>query len=360
MNDHSFNGYRKMALGSQAARTGGGDVFAAKLQIKRGMVALGLLGICASILLAAHYGFIAIGSAVAVAGWSCLAAMMLFHLVPLTLCGLAWLAQQRPPPARLASYLWFRWTRDAGNDLLGMLPGSGELLGIRAMTVAGIEVVTAIASLIVDLTLELGGQVVFTLLGLALLLLKQPDHALISWTLTGLAFIALPLAAFVLAQRFGFFHLVECLAERLARDRGWIGLKRMTGIHDRIHNLYADHPRIFLSFALHLVAWLIGTGEAGIALYFMGIPMGIASLVVLESLSYALRSAAFFIPAAMGVQEAGYALLGPLFGIPPEYALALSFLKRGRAFALATPGLIVWQMVENGHATWALRRLRLP
>jgi glycosyltransferase 2 family protein len=40
-------------------------------------------------------------------------------------------------------------------------------------------------------------------------------------------------------------------------------------------------------------------------------------------------------------------LLGPLFGLPAEAALALSLLKRGRDIAIGIPVLLIWQFLEG-------------
>ena len=70
-------------------------------------------------------------------------------------------------------------------------------------------------------------------------------------------------------------------------------------------------------------------------------------MVAIESLLFAIRNAAFMVPSGLGVQEGAYALLGPLFGLPPEAALALSLLKRARDVAVGVPALISWQIVEG-------------
>ena len=57
-----------------------------------------------------------------------------------------------------------------------------------------------------------------------------------------------------------------------------------------------------------------------------GLPFG--AVLVIESLLYAARTAAFAVPHAVGVQEGAYLLLGAGFGLTPEMSLALSLLKR--------------------------------
>ena len=53
------------------------------------------------------------------------------------------------------------------------------------------------------------------------------------------------------------------------------------------------------------------------------------------------------VPSGLGVQEGAYALLGPLFGLPADAALALSLLKRARDLAIGIPLLLGWQVIES-------------
>ena len=62
---------------------------------------------------------------------------------------------------------------------------------------------------------------------------------------------------------------------------------------------------------------------------------------------FLLRSAAFVVPGGIGVQEAGYALVAPLFGLPAESALALALAKRARDLAIGIPTLLLWQATET-------------
>ncbi len=306
-----------------------------------------ILGVLSGACLVAWQGFAAVGDALRLAGFPCLAVICAFQLVPLSLCALAWRALFKGKRPDSSSFIWFRWMRDAGGDVLGIIPAGGEMIGIRAMTRRGITMTTATASTVVDLTMEMTSQAAFTVLGCVLLLIERPGSHLISWTLAGIATIIFLAGAFALAQRFGLFRLLENLAGRLAVNQGWSHLPDLGGLHDRIHAIYADRPGIARAVSIHFIAWIVGIGEAGIILAFMGVPMGLASLIMLESLTYALRSAAFFVPAAAGVQEGGYILVGAALGLGPEFALALSLMKRARELTLGVTGLVVWQSIEG-------------
>ncbi len=69
---------------------------------------------------------------------------------------------------------------------------------------------------------------------------------------------------------------------------------------------------------------------------------------MIEGLLYAIRSVAFAVPNAVGVQEGAYIMLGASFGLTPEMALALSLLKRARDLALGLPVLAAYQLLESG------------
>ena len=299
---------------------------------------LAMVGVAAVVLLVGHYGVEAVTGALAVAGWRGFALVVAFNLLPLALCGLAWRALLRPPPASGAAFFLFRLVRYAGS----LLPPSGPVLGIRAMGLAGIDLDLAVASTLVDNTIEMASQVVFTLAGVIVLISARAGGTIIGSAFAALAILIALVAGFVLLQHYDLLRLLPRLSER-----GWSALARVTGIQDRIRAIYADRSGLGRAFVLHLLAWFVSVGEGGIALYLLGHPLGAAPLLALESLSYALRGVSFFIPASAGIQEGGYVLLGGLFGLPPEIALALSLLKRGRELLLAALGFVTWQAMEH-------------
>jgi hypothetical protein len=56
------------------------------------------------------------------------------------------------------------------------------------------------------------------------------------------------------------------------------------------------------------------------------------------------------VPGALGIQEAAYAGLAPVFGLPQEIGLAASLLKRARELTIGIPVLLVWQAMEGQRA----------
>jgi putative membrane protein len=225
---------------------------------------------------------------------------------------------------------------------------------------AGISTTIATASTIVDVTLELFGQLGYTALGLFCLLYLRPDLEIAPTVAIGLAVAGLLAAGFLGFQRHGFD-----LLDRFARvlGRGWADKTAVgaAALHAALVAIYRRRARVFWSFALHLACWIASTLEAWLALRFAGASLGFATVLLIESLLYAARSVAFAVPNAVGVQEGAYIILGASFGLTPETALALSLLKRARDLAIGLPALGVWQWLE-GARLWrriATRRARV-
>ena len=127
-------------------------------------------------------------------------------------------------------------------------------------------------------------------------------------------------------------------------------VKQGVSFRAAIEELYGSPPRLAASAALHLLAWIGSGGGTFIAFRLVGGQINLANAVALEALLCTIRSIAVFVPAAIGVQEAGYSMLAPLFGVPAELGLAVSLLKRAREIVLGVPALIYWQSVESRRA----------
>jgi putative membrane protein len=177
----------------------------------------------------------------------------------------------------------------------------------------------------------------------------------------GVAVAALIALAFVVVQRHGF-----ALFDRFARalGRGWADrtASEVAAVHAVLAQIYGRKSGLCSGFLLHLACWVASATEIWIALRLAGTPLDFSAVIVIESLLYAIRTVAFAIPNAVGVQEGAYIVLGAAFGLTPEMALALSLLKRARDLVIGLPALGMWQAVEGGRL-WrrlAPRSVALP
>jgi len=306
-----------------------------------------VLGLATLISLVGFYGFTEISAALAGAGWSILA-VVAFHFIQIFFSAEAWrTVMPRSPTLSLLKVIGLRWIREAVNALLPVAQIGGEFVGARLLVLRGVRVSAASASVTVDLSLEMISQIVFTLFGIGLLMIRPHDEQIIQWILGLTAAATAVVIAFVLTQRFGLFRLIERGLMRVADRTGWSLSGQVSGLHDAIVAVYREPRRLCLACGHHLISWLLGGVEVVLALYVLGVEVDLREGLIIESLGQALRAAGFAIPGSLGVQEGGYILVCGLLGVGPQAAIELSLVKRIREVVLGVPGLIAWQIIEG-------------
>jgi putative membrane protein len=304
-----------------------------------------IVGLAAMAALVGYFGAGAVLRSLLAVGAGGFVAICLIHLVLIAVMGIAW--QALVPGARPLIMIWGRLVRDSGSEVLPLSQVGGYVLGARAVTLTGLSGTVAAASTIVDVTLEFVAQLAYTALGLAWFVQLQPDTAMARPIMIGLVFASAAAAAFLLAQRHGFKYFDRIAG---ALGSGWAErtASGAAALHAALAAIYRNVAGLWVSFLLHLACWVAGALEAWLALTLADVPIGFGSVLAIESLLYAIRTAAFIVPNAVGVQEGAYILLGAGFGLTPEMALALSLLKRARDLAIGLPAIAAWQALESG------------
>ncbi|MDB5397701.1 MAG: putative rane protein [Rhodospirillales bacterium] len=279
-----------------------------------------------------------------------LPAIMLVHVGQLAFCTFAWgslfntsAVGGRPGIVQL---LALRWIRESIDSLLPVAQVGGEIAVSRLLATGGIVLPIAGASIIADVTIETLTQAAFTLIGFALIFLLAVPGDVAHWAALGFAIALLFAALAVFAQRWGGVRLFEKLLLAIAARLGWDRLEGVAGLDVALTQVYQMRGKLFLAGLHHMVAWSLGAGEVMIAAWALGYHLNLGQSYVIESLAQAIRSAAFFVPGAVGIQEGGFMVLAGLFGVPPDAALSISLTKRVRELALGLPGLAAWQWQE--------------
>jgi putative membrane protein len=315
--------------------------------VKVAFAASAVLGVLLITVLIGYFGFEAVGQAFVSVGWGMLL-LAAYQGFSILFSALAWRAVVRSVwDAPSGLFIWARWVREGVNTLMPVAQVGGDIVGARLLALNGAGGAVAGASTVVDKTIEVLTQFLFSLLGVGLILLVSSDRTL-GWAVALALLIFCPmLVGFVIAQRMGMFRLLERLLLRLEANSAWLRLGDVTGLHDTILRLYRDRRGLMIGTFYHLVTWLLGIGELWLAVHFMGYEMTLVAATIIESLSQAVRSAGFFVPASLGVQEGGYLVFGMLFGLSPEVALALSLVRRVRQLLVGVPALVAWQYYEG-------------
>jgi len=200
-------------------------------------------------------------------------------------------------------------------------------------------------------TAEFLAEVAFTAIGLGILLARAPDSRLAVPVEVGLGLAVMAGAALIWLQH-GASSLFAKLGRRIAGQWFDNAQDRLGALQADLTAIYSRTTRLALGFFVHLIGWL-GTGVAGWITYrALGVPIDFDDALAIEALLSAVSALAFLVPVNAGVQEAGYAGLGAIFGVPPELSLGVSLVRRARDLVVGIPILLLWQ-------TFEARRLRV-
>ena len=308
-----------------------------------------LAGAALFTVLLARQGVGEVATAVAAAGWG-IVAVAAFHLVPLFLDTLAWqVLFPRAERPRLRSLFWMRWIGESISALVPSAAVGGDIARARLAAIRGTPLPVSVASVLVDITLGIFTQIVFTLAGIALLVaVAGRSSSIVGPALIGTLIGILALAGFYFVQRKGMFRIIGLIVSKLAHADDWHSLVRNgTALDEAVRALYARRRGVVACCVWTILSLVLGSGEIWLALHALGVHATAVHALILESVVLTIRSAAFPVPGAIGVQEGGYIVIGSLLGIPGETALALSLIWRARELALGIPALIAWQVIEG-------------
>ena len=271
----------------------------------------------------------------------------LVHVFPMALNAQAWrvLLPGAGKPS-LPAMLKAVWIREAVNGLLPVARIGGEIASYRLLRLFGQRRAPAVASLTVDVALSIISQLIFALAGIAFLYAEKAGSMA---SRIGLGMVVVLLAGFLLiaVQQAGLFERIMRVMNRLAAGRFEGAIEHSARIDRAIQVLYCRRRAVISCLLWQLAGWVAGSLEIWAALWFLGKPLSLVDAVIIESLIQAVSSAAFVVPAAVGVQEAAFLMIGAALGLDSASALALAGARRIRDAVLFMPGLLSWQLAEG-------------
>ncbi len=288
-----------------------------------------------------------VGLAIARVGWGILA-LALYHVLQTMSDSVGWLVliprENRIP---LIRSFFVHWMGESVNNLLPTARVGGDIVIARVAAMWGTPLRVAIAAIVVDVTAGIVTKV-FILVTACVLLVSVTGRTDLARPVVAAAVTGtLAVIGFYTVQRAGIFRWGAMLASRLAKSAALDSLVQGGEALDQtIRFLYARRSGVAACCFFWILSWIIASGEVWIALQALGLRSSFVTALILESGSLAVRSAAFLVPGALGVQEGGYILLGNVLGISGDMALALALVRRVRELILGIPGLIAWQFVE--------------
>jgi len=270
------------------------------------------------------------------------------------LYAVGWLLLLRPyDPQRRAGlpYLfWVTTVREGIDRLLPVASVGGGVVGIRLLRWRGLAVEPVSATVIVEVLLTLIAVYAFAALG-CLLLTELRASGLDDRRLVIALLLSLPIpAGTALLLRYGsVFGRMQRFLRPIVGE-GTLS-EAAASLDQELRACLRRSGALFAAGSLQLAALVSGAFEVWFAMRLFGKPVSAQVALVLESMTTAMRHLAFFVPAGLGVQEAGLVLFGQALGVGSDLALAVSMAKRVREVLCGLPALLSWQWMEARRIT---------
>jgi putative membrane protein len=307
--------------------------------MKRYRLLVFLLGVAVLAGLTVYAGAGAVLRAFVALGAGGLAIAVAMHGAVIAALGLAWWAVGRGAPRK---YMAARLVRDSVAEVLPFSQIGGFVVGARALHLMGFSLLSASLSMFADLVAEFAGKLPYALIGIVALVYLLPGSRLILPMSLSLA-AGMGGVTLAVVYRARIMAVIEKGAAGMARK--WTRLEAGEAWRQEFERVFA-RGRFLPSFAIHFLCWAFGTAETWVIFALMSVHVTVLEALAIDSMVSAIRTAAFLVPAAAGVQETGYVLICALTGISAAEALALSFARRARDIAIGLIGLAFWQFLE--------------
>src|SRR5207249_4700713 len=157
------------------------------------------------------------------------------------------------------------WIGESVTTLLPLTQVGGDFVRARLATKHGIAGPIAASSVLVDVTMSVVVQVIYSLIGLGLLIMVTGSSSLTMPALVGSLLLLLGVGGFWLVQHYGMFRLIAALVARLARGSRWKDLVDQGDAFDgEVRALYAQPRRLLANGLFTFVCWLVSAVEVWI------------------------------------------------------------------------------------------------
>ena len=306
----------------------------------------GLVGLSLLVALTAYYGFASVVDALVSSRWGT-PLVVAARAIALAGAGAGWYLLVTPRQRRPAIFVGLRFIRDAINTLVPFAMVGGDIIGARLLSHFGVALNLAIASVLVDIFLQVVCLMIFLLVGLAIVLDLAGSHHLTNVAMAILAIAVPAVIGFFLTLNFGAFESVVGWLVARGEKHQWAIFDHVVDLGGRLQQVWNGHRNLLVSFLVHLVTVFFGATEVWLALFFMGYPVTPLEAVAIEGLGQGTRAAAFVLPGGLGVQDGTLIAVSALFGVPAEVALAMALIKRVPDLVLGIPSLMAWQVLEG-------------
>jgi uncharacterized protein (TIRG00374 family) len=263
--------------------------------------------------------------------------LVTIYFIAFAIDSVTWQMTIRGVPLNLV-WAYRAWKlRMVGESFNAVIPAGGmggePVKAVLLKTHYGVDYREGTASLILAKTINMIALVIFLIAGFALMIQAEAlPRAYEVVAGVGLLAFATGVFLFFVIQRLSITSLTGTwISRRRFARRVEDILHYIHDMDDRLVHFYTENKGRFAgALVLALVNWLLGAVEIYYTLVFLDNPITWAEAWIIEAVAQMVRTGAFFIPAAIGVQEGAFLLVCGAITGSPSVGLAVSVVRRIR------------------------------
>jgi hypothetical protein len=202
-----------------------------------------------------------------------------------------------------------------------------------------------VPALIIAKTTITIAQALFLMLGIAVAWSVLPRHSSFLTTMYGLLAVEVVAVAGFLGTQLGGLFARSGRLLKLVGGEG--GAEHAIALDRALRSFYTGQPRRFaLSIACHLAGWILGVVETLLVLYFLELPVSVATALVIEAFGSAVRFASFMVPANLGTLEGANVALFDALAMGGTAGMTFSLVRRARQIVWVLIGLVALALMR--------------
>ena len=281
-------------------------------------------------------------------GWTTFGEICLLFLVYFAADVINWQAAlpQVPRTLRWFSRLWLvRMIGDAYNNVTPTAALGGEPIKAWLMKRRyGVAWRDTGAGIVIARTSTMFALIVFVAIGVALVWHRPDlDSGQQGLALATLMIVVAGTGAIFLVQ---YFKFSTRMARALGATRWGARLVRaiatVEDIDRQLTGYYRQHRyALVVSIAAAWLAWVLGALEAWVILHALGVQLSFADVWIMEAFVQSVRAASFFIPAALGTQEAAMLVMINWLSGAQSVGIATALVRRARELLWIVASLLL-------------------
>ena len=297
----------------------------------------------------------AVGSGLLAVGLSGVVAVLVIHAISFLGDSVLWLLSYESLPCnrRWTSRLYaVRLFGEAYNNATPFASMGGEPVKAQVLKDRyGVAYTASGIAFFVAKTANLLALAAFLAVGFTTMLGDRRYPQASEWvaTLGLVVFFSAVVVFFVLQRGSWTARVTRFLGSRTGHAALRRALESVAVFDTQLGNFYRAHQaRFALICLLAFLTWVAGIGEVWVVLYALGHPISLLDAWVVEALAQLVRTAAFFIPAGLGVMDASFVtVLGWLTG-SGSAGVVVAIVRRFRD--------LVWLAAGVAVGVWLARR----